>query len=126
MLKAILFNACRPRLNGAKQLLADAICMLWLVKFGFVAVAATTAASAIGSPVTIASQTKTVNVSPRRDGDVTHFYVENKELCEITMTFEMGLENLKGCTKLKKLSLEGTLASGEGLRAAIPGLEIYK
>src|SRR6266581_6476336 len=98
MLKAILFNACRARLNCAKRLLAGAICMLLLVKFGFVAVAATTAASANESPATIASQTKTVNVTTRRDGDVTHFYVENNELCEVTMTFEMGLQNLKGST----------------------------
>jgi len=98
MLKAILFNACRARLNCAKRLLAGAICMLLLGKFGFVAVAATTAASANGSPATIASQTKTVNVTTRRDGDVTRFYVENNELCEITMTFEMGLVNLKGST----------------------------
>ncbi len=39
---------------------------------------------------------KTVKVTTRREGAVTHFYVENTEFCEITMTFEMALVNLKG------------------------------
>jgi murein DD-endopeptidase MepM/ murein hydrolase activator NlpD len=44
-------------------------------------------------------ESSTVTVTTRRDGDVTHFYVENKEFCEVTMTFEMGLINLKGDSK---------------------------
>jgi murein DD-endopeptidase MepM/ murein hydrolase activator NlpD len=35
-----------------------------------------------------------VKVSSRREGAVTHFYVENNEFCEITMTFEVGLKHL--------------------------------
>jgi hypothetical protein len=33
-------------------------------------------------------------------------------------------ENLKGCTKLKRIAIGGTLASGMGLKAAIPGLVV--
>ncbi len=39
---------------------------------------------------------KAVTVTTRREGDVTHFYVDNREYCEITMTFELGRVNLKG------------------------------
>ena len=37
-----------------------------------------------------------VTVVTKCEGGVTHFYVENKELCEITMTFGMEVSNLKG------------------------------
>jgi murein DD-endopeptidase MepM/ murein hydrolase activator NlpD len=37
-----------------------------------------------------------VKVTTRCEGGVTHFYVENKELCEITMTFGLDVSNLKG------------------------------
>ena len=37
-----------------------------------------------------------------------------------------GLEDLKGLTKLKKLNLDGTLASGLGLKESIPDLEIIR
>jgi murein DD-endopeptidase MepM/ murein hydrolase activator NlpD len=36
-----------------------------------------------------------VRVTTKREGAVTHFFVENDELCEITMSFELGLRNLK-------------------------------
>src|SRR3954452_1152619 len=36
-----------------------------------------------------------VKVTTKREGTVTHFYVENNERCEITMTFELGVVNLK-------------------------------
>ena len=39
---------------------------------------------------------KRVEVVTERDGDVTHFFVKNDELAEITMTFEMSLVNLEG------------------------------
>ena len=98
MLKATSFNAFAPVAHCAKRLLACEICVLLLVNFWFTATAAPAVPSANGSPTTFAPEAKAVNVSTRRDGDVTHFYVENKELCEITMTFEMGLVNLKGST----------------------------
>src|SRR5215208_2148706 len=41
---------------------------------------------------------KAVTVLTGREGDVTHFYVDNQEFCEVTMTFEIGLQNLKGNT----------------------------
>jgi murein DD-endopeptidase MepM/ murein hydrolase activator NlpD len=37
-----------------------------------------------------------VKVATKCEGGVTHFYVENKELCEITMTFGLDLSNLRG------------------------------
>jgi len=98
MLRATLFITFAAVTQCARRLLGCGICALLLVNFGFAATAATTAPSANGSPTTFAPEAKAVNVTTRRDGDVTHFYVENKELCEITMTFEMGLVNLKGST----------------------------
>ena len=43
-----------------------------------------------------------------------------------TLVHDMGLRELKGCTKLKKIYLDGTLASGLELADAIPGLQIIK
>ena len=40
------------------------------------------------------SEPKAVFVRTRQESGVTHFYVQNQELCEVTMTFEMGLSNL--------------------------------
>jgi len=37
-----------------------------------------------------------VKVTTKREGGVTRFYVENKELCEITMTFGFDISNLEG------------------------------
>ena len=42
---------------------------------------------------------KGVKVFTKKEGDLTHFFVQNNELSEVTMTFEMGLENLRGATK---------------------------
>ncbi len=39
---------------------------------------------------------KLVKVVTKREGDVTRFYVENQEYCEVTMTFDMHVVNLKG------------------------------
>jgi len=39
-----------------------------------------------------------VHVTTDREGGATHFYVENDEYCEVTMTFDMSLANLKGNT----------------------------
>jgi murein DD-endopeptidase MepM/ murein hydrolase activator NlpD len=41
-----------------------------------------------------------VKVTTRCEGGVTHFYVENKELCEVTMTFGLDLSNLKANVSL--------------------------
>jgi hypothetical protein len=40
-----------------------------------------------------------VKVTTDHQGGVTHFYVENDEYCEVTMTFDMGLVNMKGNTQ---------------------------
>jgi murein DD-endopeptidase MepM/ murein hydrolase activator NlpD len=37
-----------------------------------------------------------VNVSIRKEGRTTQFYVENKECAEVTMTFDFSLVNLRG------------------------------
>ncbi len=37
-----------------------------------------------------------VKVTTQRQGGVSRFYVENDEFCEVTMTFEMRLRNLRG------------------------------
>jgi hypothetical protein len=49
-----------------------------------------------GSFSTIGSeQKKAVKIVTRRDGNATRFIVQNDEFCDITMTFEMSMENLK-------------------------------
>ena len=45
------------------------------------------------------SRDKAVKVISRRDGETTHFYVQNSEACEVTMTFEMSFSNLQGCAQ---------------------------
>jgi murein DD-endopeptidase MepM/ murein hydrolase activator NlpD len=40
-----------------------------------------------------------VKVTTRHEGGTTQFIVENDEYCEVTMTFEMGLQNLRGSTQ---------------------------
>jgi murein DD-endopeptidase MepM/ murein hydrolase activator NlpD len=57
---------------------------------------ATTTEPVSAVSVSIAGRPKTdsVTVITKREGDVTHFYIKNDELCEVTVTFEMGLNNL--------------------------------
>jgi len=38
---------------------------------------------------------KRVKITPQRDGNVTRVLVENRELCEVTVTFDFGLTNLE-------------------------------
>jgi murein DD-endopeptidase MepM/ murein hydrolase activator NlpD len=40
-----------------------------------------------------------VRVTAKSEGGVTHFYVENDELCEITMTFGLNVSNLQGSVR---------------------------
>jgi peptidase M23-like protein len=47
----------------------------------------------------LAAPEKAVKVTTEHEGNMTHFYVENDEYCEVTMTFDMGLVNLKGNTR---------------------------
>lgn len=35
-----------------------------------------------------------VRVTTQREGELTHFFVSNQELCEVTMTFDMTMRNL--------------------------------
>ena len=46
----------------------------------------------------LADTNQAVHVITEREGEATHFYVDNEEFGEITMTFEMRLKNLKGDT----------------------------
>lgn len=55
-----------------------------------------------------------VKITTQREGDVTHFYVENLERTEITMTFNLGLENLKST---KRLPLTATFAPNRKVEA---------
>ena len=47
-------------------------------------------------PTAVEPESKLVQVLTKHEGDATRFSVTNAEFCEVTMTFEMGLENLKG------------------------------
>jgi murein DD-endopeptidase MepM/ murein hydrolase activator NlpD len=39
---------------------------------------------------------KSLRIMTKQEGETTHFYVENDELCEVTVTFEMNPVHLKG------------------------------
>lgn len=52
-----------------------------------------------GRPTDASPLPSAVKIFTERDGDATQFYIENDEYCEVTMTFEMGLVNLKGTTR---------------------------
>lgn len=47
----------------------------------------------------VATDKTNVKVSMKREGEVTHFIVENSELSEITMTFDFALQNLNSDVK---------------------------
>jgi murein DD-endopeptidase MepM/ murein hydrolase activator NlpD len=46
--------------------------------------------------------TLAVKVFTKRDGLLTHFYVDNQELSEVTMTFDLNLVNLTGTTNFAR------------------------
>ena len=46
--------------------------------------------------------TLAVKVFTKREGTLTHFYVDNQELSEVTMTFELNLVNLRGTTNFPR------------------------
>jgi len=57
-----------------------------------------------------------VSVTTRREGEATHFLVENKELCEVTMTFQMHLVNLKSSAGFP---CSGTFPAGKTTEAFV-------
>jgi murein DD-endopeptidase MepM/ murein hydrolase activator NlpD len=63
-------------------------------------VRSTPASTKSDSPPAASPASRTVQVIARREGEATRFYVENNELCEVTMTFEMRLVNLKSSRSL--------------------------
>jgi murein DD-endopeptidase MepM/ murein hydrolase activator NlpD len=67
-----------------------------MLLFGGLATIETCDHLANGSASQLSPELKGVKVTTQRDGELTRFYVENNELCEITMTFEMRLVNLSG------------------------------
>jgi murein DD-endopeptidase MepM/ murein hydrolase activator NlpD len=48
-----------------------------------------------GNKGAVSTDTTNVRVTTRREGDVTHVYVQNLERSEVTMTFDFGVVNLK-------------------------------
>ena len=69
---------------------------LWV---GICACALGSPAEPAGRPTDPPAPPLAVKILTEREGNTTHFYVRNDEYCEITMTFEMGLDNLKGNTR---------------------------
>jgi murein DD-endopeptidase MepM/ murein hydrolase activator NlpD len=59
-----------------------------------------TPARATFNPATAKEVPPAVRVTTERDGENTRFFVQNNERCEITMTFDMGLVNLKANGKM--------------------------
>jgi murein DD-endopeptidase MepM/ murein hydrolase activator NlpD len=54
--------------------------------------------AASGSFWNAQSRKKMVQLTERRDGNVIHFLAENLESADVTVTFELGLVNLRGST----------------------------
>src|SRR5947199_168263 len=79
---SLVFGACSVAILAAALFLSSAL-----------------APCAHGSFSSLAPESKAVKVTTERANGVTHFYVENKELCEVTMTFEMALTHLRGSTQ---------------------------
>ena len=52
------------------------------------------------NPEGSSNEPQTVKVITKREGDSIHFFVDNQELCEVTMTFEMDLLNLKSSASI--------------------------
>jgi len=63
---------------------------------GLSLLAGSSASANHGSASEVSTENKTVKVTCNREGNVTHFLVENRELGDITMTFEMHVKNLQG------------------------------
>lgn len=51
-----------------------------------------------GRPTDPPAQPMAVKIVTEREGGTTHFFVQNDEYCEVTMTFDMGMDNLQGNT----------------------------
>src|SRR5438105_5059321 len=91
MPKLFLSKIASKQLRPASRVLASSAAVLML------AAASPLQACALGStPSGAASANTAVSVTTTREGEVTHVFVENKECCEVTMTFEMSMVNLKG------------------------------
>jgi hypothetical protein len=81
--------------RSALTLARAAICVLFGVQLGCAGTSERVANAPWPAPVA-SQEPRTIRISTEREGDSTHFFVENDELSEITMTFEMGLVNMKG------------------------------
>jgi murein DD-endopeptidase MepM/ murein hydrolase activator NlpD len=98
MFKEVFLNSLGATIRlprCANRPLVRGLCTIILLTFGLLEVFSATAAPAEGSLTLVDPDTRAVKVTTHREGNVTHFCVENKELCEVTMTFEMDLVNLK-------------------------------
>ena len=72
-------------------------CLVLGLMFGTLVVASSKKEDGDGA-AGLADTNQAVHVITERDGEATHFFVDNEEFGEITMTFEMQLKNLKGDT----------------------------
>ncbi len=75
-----------------------AIFCLALAQLGWAGGTPAPVAEPAGRPTDPAPSETAVKIFTERDGDATRFYVQNNEFCEVTMTFDMSLVNLKGNT----------------------------
>jgi murein DD-endopeptidase MepM/ murein hydrolase activator NlpD len=79
----------------------NAQAFLWTLIFGIALVALQRGprgpflSDARGSQTSIGQEKLAVKVITQREGQATHFYVENRELCEVTMTFDVACSNLR-------------------------------
>jgi len=72
-------------------------CAGWALLLVFCAIGATPRPTSV--PRDKPAADAAVKVTTRHEGGATQFFVQNDEYCEVTMTFEIGLQNMRGSTQ---------------------------
>jgi hypothetical protein len=80
----------------AGRALSAGVCLNLIRARALILMGAVLGTTSLAVPSAAASADALVRIQTVRDGNMTRFIVENLELCEITMTFEMDLVNMQG------------------------------
>ncbi|HEY5912401.1 MAG TPA: M23 family metallopeptidase [Verrucomicrobiae bacterium] len=93
-------STCWPGLRSARSFLLRletvVLAVIAVVTFAPETIfSATQDTIAVNGAGKAAGHSRTVDVTTERDGSATHFYVDNRELAEVTVTFAVSVQNLK-------------------------------
>jgi hypothetical protein len=87
------------QLRPARRVMSALTCLSSVVAILCLVAPVATTADPSGCPAEASTSESAVRVRATHEGGATHFFVENNEYCEVTMTFDMGLVNMKGNTR---------------------------